>query len=148
MLGPFIFIPVLITVILYAYWRGGKDERLVATICWVGTLATLLSVSPVAMRYDGFELDLALVDLAVLFGFVVVAVRSERFWPLWVAGLQLTTAFGHGLKFLDSHLLPQAYGAALQFWSYPILAIIFVGTWRAHRRAILHSSARPLASAD
>ena len=27
-------------------------------------------------------------------GFLCVALRSERFWPLWVAGLQLTTSFG------------------------------------------------------
>ena len=33
-----------------------------------------------------------LVDLAVLAGFVTVALRSKRFWPLWVAGLQLTTS--------------------------------------------------------
>ena len=75
-----------------------------------------------------------LVDLGVLAGFVVVALRSERFWPLWVAGLQLTTSIGHLLKGVDQDLLPRAYGAALQFWSYPILVILAVGTYRSHRR--------------
>ena len=75
-----------------------------------------------------------LVDLAVLTGFVVVALRSKRFWPLWVAGLQLTTSIGHLLKGVDQELLPRAYGAALQFWSYPILLILAVGTYRRHQR--------------
>ncbi len=133
MFGAFIFIPVLAAVILYAFWRGGRDERIVAAICLAGTVATLLFVSPLSLRYKGVEQGMALVDLAVLAGFVAVALQSRRFWPLWVAGLQLTTAFGHGLKIIDSDLLPQAYGAALQFWGYPILVILAFGTWRGHR---------------
>ncbi len=75
-----------------------------------------------------------LVDLGVLAGFIAVALRSERFWPLWIAGLQLTTSIGHMLKGVDQDLLPRAYGAALQFWSYPILLILAVGTYRSHQR--------------
>ena len=134
MFGPFIFIPLLLAVCLYAIWRGGADERVVATTCLAGTAATLLAVSPLHQRYTGVEEGLMLVDLAVLAGFITVALRSKRFWPLWVAGLQLTTSLGHLLKGIDQELLPKAYGAALQFWSYPILIILAVGTYRRHRR--------------
>ena len=81
----------------------------------------MLAISPLRQRYAGVEEGLMLVDLAVLAGFITVALRSKRFWPLWVAGLQLTTSIGHVLKGIDQDLLPRAYGAALQFWSYPIL---------------------------
>lgn len=134
MFGPFVFIPLLLAVCVYAWWRGGSDERMVAAACLSGTVATLLVVSPLRERYSGVEEGLLLVDLAVLAGFVTVALRSNRFWPLWVAGLQLTTSLGHILKGIDQDLLPQAYGAALQFWSYPILLILAVGTFRNHRR--------------
>jgi len=40
----------------------------------------------------------------------------------------------HALKGVNQQLLPQAYGAALQFWSYPILIILALGTFRYHRR--------------
>ena len=134
MLGPFIFAPLLLIVCAYALWRGGADERIVAATCLAGTIATMLTISPLAQRYEGIEQGTMFVDLAVLGGFVAVALRSSRFWPLWVAGLQLTTSLGHLLKGANQDLLPQAYGAALQFWSYPILIILAVGTYRAHRR--------------
>ena len=134
MLGPYVFIPILVAVCVYAWLRGNIDERLVAATCLAGTVATLLVVSPMRQRYVGLEEGLLLVDLAVLAGFVTVALRSKRFWPLWVAGLQLTTSLGHILKGVDRDLLPWLYGAALQFWSYPILVILAVGTYRHHQR--------------
>ncbi len=134
MLGASIFIPLVFAVSVYAWWRGGADERIVAATCLAGTAATLLAVSPLQQRYSGVEEGLLLVDLAVLAGFVTVALRSNRYWPLWVAGLQLTTSIGHVLKGIDQDLLPRAYGAALQFWSYPILLILAVGTFRRDQR--------------
>lgn len=134
MFGPFIFGPLLLAVCIYAWWRGGADERIVAATCLAGTAATMLAISPLQHRYAGVEGGLLLVDIAVLAAFVIVALRSDRFWPLWVAGLQLTTSTGHLLKGIDQELLPRAYGAALQFWSYPILLILVVGTYRRHQR--------------
>jgi hypothetical protein len=136
MLGASAFIPMLFVVCAYAWCRGGRDERIVALTCLVGTAATLLVISPLRQRYAGVEEGLLLVDLAVLAGFIAVALRSRRFWPLWIAGLQLTTSIGHILKAVDQDLLPRAYGAALQFWSYPILIILVIGTYRRHRRLL------------
>lgn len=134
MFGPLIFAPLLLAVCIYAWWRGGSDERIVAATCFAGTAATMLAISPLRQRYSGVEEGLLLVDLAVLAGFILVALRSKRFWPLWVAGLQLTTSLGHVLKGIDNDMVPKAYGAALQFWSYPILIILAVGTYRRHQR--------------
>jgi len=135
MLGALIFLPLLFAICLYALWRGGSDERVVALTCLFGTAATLATISPLATRYTGIEGGIAIVDFLVLGGFVAVAVRSQRFWPLWVAGFQLTTTFGHAFRLLSGDLVPRAYGAALQFWSYPILLILAIGTWRTHRRS-------------
>lgn len=130
MLGPFVFIPLLALICVYAFLRGGKDERAVALICIAGTVATNLVIAPLSERYLDVDHGILFVDLAVLAGFTAVALQTRRYWPLWVAGLQLTTTFGHVFKAIDQDLLPQAYGASLQFWAYPILLILAIGTLR------------------
>jgi hypothetical protein len=135
-MAPPLFYTSLLAVSAFALWRGGTDERVVAIVCLLGAAATHLLISPMADRFQSVESGVMIVDVFVLVGFLAVALRSYRFWPLWVAGLQLTTALGHLMKEFNSKLLPQAYGAALQFWGYPILLILAIGTWRAYRRQL------------
>jgi hypothetical protein len=143
-MAPTLFRILLLAIVLYALVRGGRDERRVGIICVIGALATIFVISPLSGRFHGVETGVLLVDLAVLAGFMAVALQSERFWPLWVAGLQFTTVMGHLLKTMASDLIPQAYGAALNFWSYPIILILGIGTWRfsQRRRSALPTSAQ------
>jgi hypothetical protein len=134
-MAPTAFRIILVLVTLYAFLRGSRDEQQVGVICIVGTLATQLVLSPLNQRFEGIETQAMVVDVAVFAGFLAIALRSDRFWPLWVAGLQLTTIMGHFLKGIDTDLLPRAYGAALTFWAYPIVLILAIGTWRRQRRA-------------
>ena len=133
-MSPILYWTLLILTCGYALYRGGRHERLVAAICIVATIATIAVNSPLNRMYTDVERGALLVDLAVLAAFVAVALVSDRFWPLWVAGLQLTTSIAHFLKAVDPHLVPLAYGAAVRFWGYPILIILFFGAWRSHRR--------------
>jgi hypothetical protein len=131
----FIFRALLIGSCGYALWRGRSDERIVALVCLGATLASRFAFSPLNVRYSGVETGLLVIDLLVLGTFLFVALRSRRFWPLWVAGLQLTSSTAHLMKAIDEHLLPVAYGAAIALWSYPILIILAVATWRGQRTA-------------
>jgi hypothetical protein len=133
-MAPTLFRILLAIVAAIALLRGGRDERTVGLICVVGTFVTEIALSPLHQRFEGVETQALIVDLAVLAGFLAVALQSARFWPLWVAGLQLTTIMGHLVKGIESDLLPRAYGAAMTFWSYPIIVILAVGTWRSHQR--------------
>ena len=131
---PWLFRFLLIGVVIFALWRGGRDERLVAAFCIIGTIMTQLVLGPIPERFQNVEIGLLAVDLVLLAGFLAVALQSYRFWPLWVAALQLTTTLGHLLRGLDSTLIPKAYAASLSFWGYPILIVLLVGTWRTYRR--------------
>jgi hypothetical protein len=115
----------------YAWMRGRSNERITAATCLIATIASFALVSQ--LRFSDVELGVLAVDLATLAAFVAVALRSERFWPLWVSGLQLTSSVTHLLKLVDPSLMPFAYSAAEAVWSYPILIILAVGTWRVRR---------------
>lgn len=136
-MAPLIYAILLAAVSAYAFWRGRSDERWTAAVCVLASVISVVLLGPARARYSDVELGVLIVDLLALGGFTWIALQSERFWPLWVSGLQLTTSFGHALKALDPGLIPFAYGAALRSWSYPILIILAIGTWRGHRRARL-----------
>jgi hypothetical protein len=116
-------------VCLLCLLRGRSDERFAAAACVVGSVLTFIA-NQLTLPFVRFEPLAFAVDVGVLAAFVVIALRSARFWPLWVAGLQLTATSVHLLKLLHPDLMSFVVGAALAFWSYPILILIGIGAWR------------------
>lgn len=134
MIRVILFDLLLFGVCGYALLRGTRDARIVALVCIAANFASAMVKGPVIQSYSSIETGVFAVDLMTLAAFTFVALTTDRFWPLWVSGLQLTTSMGHILKGLDVGLVPLAYAAALRFWSYPILIILALGTWRHQRR--------------
>jgi len=134
-MSPHLYWTLLALTCAYAWIRGSGDERFVAVVCLIASIVTAFVLAPWGQRYSHLEAGEMMVDLGVLAAFVLVALRSDRFWPLWVAGLQLTSSLAHVMKSINLELLPQAYAAATKVWSYPILLIIIVGTWRHQHNA-------------
>lgn len=119
----------------YALWRGRGDARVAAAVCIGASLLSLAILRPLE-DFRQFEFGLLAIDVMVLGSFIAIALKSQRFWPLWVAGLQLTSLFAHLGRVAHLDLLPVAYAAAERFWSYPILILIALGAWRQHRRSL------------
>lgn len=138
-----IYTAILILVSAYAALRGGRPERIGAAILFVGSFLTLAAYSPAASRFGAMELRVLAVDVLALLGFVILALRSDRFWPLWVAALQLIGTLGHAARLLEPGMLPTGYAFILAVWSYPMLAIIAAAVWqRDRRRSRAQSSSR------
>lgn len=133
MLTPIVYYALLFAVAAFAFLWGRLDERIAAATCIAATFATNFVYSP-AGSFATVEVGVFLVDLGAFVAFTILALRSDRFWPLWVAGLQLTTLSSHAMKAVHIDLLPQAYAAAARFWVYPIFLIIVIGTWRSYSR--------------
>jgi hypothetical protein len=116
----------------YAAVRGGAPERIVAGALVLAVIATWLSASSVAAPYTRIIAGIALTDL-ILFGLLVaIALVSTRFWPMLMASMQGCGLLGHLTRPLGPHILPQAYFATVAFWSFPIVILLAVATWR-HR---------------
>lgn len=130
MLRVIIFDLLLFASCGYAILCGRRDARIVAGVCIAANFASYA----VASRYQGVELGVLAIDLLAFIAFTLVALHSDRFWPLWVSGLQLTTTLGHAMKAIEVDLVPIAYAVSLRFWSYPILIILAVATWRSRKR--------------
>jgi hypothetical protein len=124
------FYLLLVTVVLLAIRRGGRDERIAAATCVIGTALTVHAGDELPDRFQTFDGLAFLVDLGVFLAFLAIALKSERYWPLWVAGLQLTALTVHPMMVISPDLPGKVFGVGLAVWSYPILILIAIGAWR------------------
>lgn len=139
-MSRYFFWAILLITCGYALWRGRKYEQLSALLFIAASVVSVLVRVPLHERYLGVEQSDLVIDSVVTIATVAIALRSDRFWPLWVAGLQLTISMSHMLKAIQPDLLPLAYAAAERFWSYPTLIILFIGAWRQHKRQVSEPS--------
>lgn len=130
MLRVAFFYLLLASVVVLAIWRGQRDERLAAVTCVIGTALTVHAGDALPIRFSNFDHLAFIVDVGVFFAFLAIALRSERYWPLWVAGLQLTAISIHPMMIISPDMSAKVFGVGLAFWSYPILILIAVGSWR------------------
>ena len=135
MFPDWVFYTILTSCCLYALLRGGPPERVGAIIFALSALLTTAAWSTHRTRYVSIEVGVLVVDLAMLAALVVLALRAERFWPIWVAAFQIIGTAGHAVKAWDPAVLRLGYGFALALWSYPMLLLLVAGTW-CHRRRL------------
>lgn len=109
-----------------AFWKGRDSERLTAAALLLAAVASPL------LQTSGFfkpETGILVIDLAVLSYLIVLALRSDRFWPLWAAGFQVVGTLIHVARLTDPSVWHSAYATANIFWAYPVLLALAVGTW-------------------
>lgn len=117
-----------------AFKWGGLDERIASTSFIFATLASKLLTHS---DYGSTELMVLAVDSLLLIALVILALRSDRFWPMWAAGFQLVGTSVHFASMTETGDFAWAYAVGLLFWSYPVMLALGVGTWLEgrHRRS-------------
>jgi hypothetical protein len=124
----------------YAFLRGGAPERIAAAIFVVGTALTRIDTLYFGRGFGAIEVGVLAVDLGCLVAFLVLALRAERFWPLWLAALQVIGTAGHAVKLLAADMIPWGYAFLLAAGSYPMLLLIALGTYRHQQRLARHGA--------
>ncbi len=120
----------------YALLKGGRPERIGTTIIAVGSVFSVAFVPRWVARAEAIESGILLVDLACLAAFILLAMRANRFWPIWVSALVGLSVLGHLARWYDGfEISMRVYAMSLAIWSYPMLALIAIGTFNHHRRA-------------
>jgi hypothetical protein len=119
---------------LYVLLKGGAPEKVGATILAIGSVLSVAAVSSPAGRFGSVEIGVFLVDVATFLGFLVLALRAERYWPLCVTALQAIGTAGHAAKLLDPGVIRSAYAIVLSLWGYLMLLLLVLGTWNHQKR--------------
>jgi len=119
---------------LYALLQGGPPERLGASVLALGSAVTVAALSSPALVYVSVESGVFVVDIACALAFVALALWANRYWPLWIAGLQLLGVSAHAVKLAYPDVIARAYAFVTVFWSYPMLLILAIGTYRHQQR--------------
>jgi hypothetical protein len=135
-----VFVALMLACCAYAYVCGGAPERIGAAIFLVGSVVTYVVLEMSPINYRGVEVGVFVVDVATFLAFVALALRANRFWPLWVSALLGLGVVGHLARLLQPQVIPWAYAVVLSIWSYPILLVIALGT-RAHHQRMKRSGA-------
>lgn len=129
-----VFVIAQLLVSGYALLRGGWPERAVAIAMIAAAVGTGL-ISPYASPdFRHVVTALLVIDLTFLGVVAAVALLADRYWPMWLAAVQVNAVAIHGVRVYEAQLVPYAYAWAAAKASYLMLAILAVGVWRHVQR--------------
>jgi hypothetical protein len=128
------FNALLLITCLYALAAGGAPERWGAGIYALACIASHFLFSAAPIKFRSVETGVFIVDVLVFVAFAMLALRANRFWPIWVSALLGLGVLAHLARWAGPDTIPWAYQLAMSVWSYPILAIIALGTFNHRRR--------------
>jgi hypothetical protein len=130
---PILYGILLWIVAIYAFRRGGADEKIVAIAFVAGSYLAPLVVFTVSFtHFHSVEIPLAMVDIAFGVFLLGVALRSSRYWPLWLTAMQGLTILSHFAP-LVPHMIPWNSRNAVVIWSWPMLVTLGLAVRRRHR---------------
>ncbi len=140
---PIIFNVALLLCVAYASILGGKTGRSGSLIFVAATILTI-TANRASPTWADTAYGILLVDFGCMMALVVVAFKSDRFWPIWALGFQTGAVGTHIATMWMPEIVPRAYQALAALWSIPILWVMVAGTWRDRRyeMGIRKSSAR------
>ena len=122
-----IWLTAMILVVLFAFWRGRRPERLYAVLLVAGSFATRFAQDIVNLGDP--QLGILAVDVVLLAIFLAMAMTTDRWWLLFATAFQLVEVVTHAAMILDAGIEGLAYMRGLAIWGYLSLLSLFVGVW-------------------
>lgn len=114
---------------LYAFLLGGATGRAGAIIFLIGSLLSYFAIASAPdWQYTNFQL--LLIDSVCFIALLLLAMVSDRYWPIWAAALQFTTLIIHFATIWADFITPVAYQTVATLMALPALAVMAEGTRR------------------
>ena len=128
----------------YAIWKGGKPEQWAGAALLTAAALTLLTnllneVGP----FHNMEPVVMLVDIGLLAALVALALKANRYWPIWITAIHASAVAIHFAKLANPALVWPLYAFAASVSSVPIQIILLWATIRHQRRMKLYGIDTP-----
>jgi hypothetical protein len=121
------FYSALLLCAAYASKNGGRTGKAGSAIFIVASVSTVAAVR-MSPSWAGTSLGLFAVDAGCLLALVMLALASNRFWPIWALGFQIVAVATHLATLFIPDVVPKSFQALLSFWAIPILWVMVAGT--------------------
>jgi hypothetical protein len=131
---------LLVFCCTYSAALGGMPEKAGSAMLVSAALLSWGAILFSSEPYVQIELVLASIDLSLLIALLALALYSDRYWPMWLTSMQLVTIWSHPAFGIASQKIPFAYAVASMVWSYPMLILLAIGTYRYRNRLKLEAN--------
>lgn len=125
-----VYLAILAFTLWAAFARGDGDARAAAWITLAGVVATQLAWA-VGPRWTAFDPGIMAVDTAMVVGYALVAKRSLRWWPIWLAAAQLASVLTHFAPLAAPEKMLGLYQLSQPAWMFLVLGAIAYGSLRS-----------------
>ncbi|MBJ7388980.1 MAG: hypothetical protein JHC92_06030 [Sphingomonadaceae bacterium] len=121
------FYSALLLCAAYASVNGGRTGKAGSAIFIVASISTV-AAARMNPNWAGTSLELFAVDAGCLLALLILALMSNRFWPIWGLGFQIVAVATHLATLYIPDVVPKSFQALLSFWAIPILLVMVAGT--------------------
>lgn len=130
----------LLLIVAFIFVRGGVEERAVIATMLITSIGTMAVVWSQGQSFNRFSPLLTANEAVLLVVTLSVAYRSNRFWPLAVASLELAAFLSLLAPLFGRNLVSYGMGVAQGLWAYPQLIILVLAVIRGRNRGKRTSS--------
>lgn len=143
-LPGWVAIPVYLGVCFLAVWKGEWAERIIGA---AKPAAWGLSIVSNGLNFTQTRWGAISADILLLILMLFVALKSEKYWPLWIAGFQVLAVVTHVASISDPAVGAWAYATAAVIFTHLSTFALGVGVWGCIRqRAVARRMGRPAGS--
>jgi hypothetical protein len=121
------FYSALVLCAAYASINGGRTGKAGSAIFVIASVMTV-AAAQMNPNWVGTSLGLFAVDAGCLLAVFILALTSNRYWPIWALGFQIVAVATHLAALSIPDVVPKSFQALLSFWAIPILGVMVAGT--------------------
>lgn len=135
-----IFFGLLLLASAYALVRGGQPERYAAFMYLIAYAASALSAQLGHELYFTMNWGIVAIDIALAVSLAALAFHANRYWTIWATSIQLVGITAHLAKLIVPEIAAMAYAITLLAWSYAVIPLLVIATYRHRRRLFLYGT--------